>query len=594
MVVPLADPDSTYARSARPAIALITNHGYAGAAIPIGGAPDTGGQNHYVNSLALALEELGYKITVFTRGGFPFFESSRMRSAPEALSPLVRYVFVPGGGDAFIRKEDIALALDEEVEWLYRYIGREAEAQGKDPWRVYELVNTHYWDAGVMGVRLVERWRDDIASRDLSMILRSVVSEEAIAQMHEERHWRSVGDVPAYTLGHLMLSGQSAISGTTLDRVRGAIARWTSLKGGGTEAQTYLLETVERVLETARGGFSPDLEPILAANALGPAALSLCPDVDARLRMDLQRVDRHVWTPHSLGELKDFNFRTRPEDVRRPLKLSERRDHERMICSRTRAFAATSNEIAQQLWTHYRVPIEQTFYFPPCLDTQRFRPYAEDELAATYAYLAETTGLPETRLREASIVFETSRMDRTKRKDLLLAAFARASANGERPRPEEILVIGGGPRNDVTAALSEQIEYSEPLRGRAFLLGPIPEEHIGPLFSLADVYVTPSEMEGFGMSASEAASSRTALVCSDAVPFAVYHVPGDAVICPRGDPQAFADAIRRLLDDPSERDGRAARLQERVSMFDWVAGARAFIDHVRQHCIPVADGTPVL
>ena len=42
----------------RPELALITNHGYAGVEIPVGGAADTGGQNFYVNSLSLALERL--------------------------------------------------------------------------------------------------------------------------------------------------------------------------------------------------------------------------------------------------------------------------------------------------------------------------------------------------------------------------------------------------------------------------------------------------------------------------------------------------------------------------------------------------------
>ncbi len=64
--------EEVFARAERPQIALITNHGYGGVEIPIGGAPDTGGQNVYVNQLATALDELGFKVTVFARGGFPF------------------------------------------------------------------------------------------------------------------------------------------------------------------------------------------------------------------------------------------------------------------------------------------------------------------------------------------------------------------------------------------------------------------------------------------------------------------------------------------------------------------------------------------
>ena len=35
--------------------------------------------------LSLALERLGYRVTIVARGGFPFFESERMRDEPELL-----------------------------------------------------------------------------------------------------------------------------------------------------------------------------------------------------------------------------------------------------------------------------------------------------------------------------------------------------------------------------------------------------------------------------------------------------------------------------------------------------------------------------
>ncbi len=60
----LSNTDLDFRSLDRPEIALITNHGYGGCEIPYGGAPDTGGQNVYVNTLAGKLEKLGYKVTV--------------------------------------------------------------------------------------------------------------------------------------------------------------------------------------------------------------------------------------------------------------------------------------------------------------------------------------------------------------------------------------------------------------------------------------------------------------------------------------------------------------------------------------------------
>ena len=104
--------------------------GTAGVRFPFGGAPDTGGQNVYVNTLAGKLEKLGYKVTIFARGGFPHFESDEMRRGVDYMSPQIRYVYVPGGGETFIRKEDISVALDEQLNWLFQVLSGGSRIQG--------------------------------------------------------------------------------------------------------------------------------------------------------------------------------------------------------------------------------------------------------------------------------------------------------------------------------------------------------------------------------------------------------------------------------------------------------------------------------
>ncbi len=578
--------EAAFARAERPDVALISNHGYAGVEIPVGGAPDTGGQNMYVNALALALDRLGYRVTVFARGGFPFFGSSRIRTDPEYLSGHVRYIFLPGGGDGFIRKEDIAVALDEQVDWLDGFIRAEASARGVDPWDVYEFVNTHYWDAALLGVRLVERWRSDVAARVLARLLQGVARAGEIEAMQADRHWRALGDAPTFHLGSILLECECTPATPLEQRVQAVASRWVAARGMGANCVDVICETVAEALGKVRHTMAPALHPVVAADALGVAVLTLTPDLAEGLKADLERVDRHVWTPHSLGELKDDNFRNRPLPVRRDLKFCERRDHERMICERTQAFAATSAEIAERLRTHYRVPVEQIFYFPPCVDSQTFRRYSASESAATWDYLSGVSGVPVDELKNGKIVFETSRMDRTKRKDLLIEAFAQVT-----PRVDHAwLFIGGGPENDVFGALAEQLAATPELAGRAFLTGFIPDEHIGPLFSIASIYCSASEMEGFGMSVSQAAAAQTAVVSSDLVPFCVQYVPEDAVIVHAGDVEDFAQALRRLLDDDDERDWRAAGLAEKVRVLDWEAQAETFLGYLRRSGMQVAEG----
>ena len=194
---------------------------------------------------------------------------------------------------------------------------------------------------------------------------------------------------------------------------------------------------------------APIVKTMLAAEAVGAAALELFPQQAESLRRRLNAVDRHVWTPHSLGSLKDQNCRDRPLEVRRGLKFCERRSHERTVCGQTRMFVATSEEIAMQFRTHFGVSPERIFYFPPCVDPTVFRPYEQHELEETYRYLVELSGIPSETLRASRIVFETSRMDPTKRKDLLLDTFARVA----RERDDVFLFIGGGPENEVYDSL---------------------------------------------------------------------------------------------------------------------------------------------
>ncbi len=581
------DLEKEFAATDRPDIALITNHGYAGVEIPFGGAPDTGGQNMYVNSLARALDALGYRVTIFARGGFAYFESERVRERPEYLSSHVRYIFVPGGGDEFIHKEDIAIALDEEIDWLDSFIRREAEDRGCRPWGFYEIVNTHYWDAAVMGMRLVERWRNDAVSRAVDALLGGVVSDELIEKIKDQRHWLALGEAPAYHLGALLIKSEGSPATPIIQRVRMAASKWAAVHGcsEGTEVD-QLVGAVAYALADVRDNLAPALHILAAAEALGMALLDLAPDVAERLERDIDAVERHVWTPHSLGALKEDNFRDKPPEVVRPLKFCERRDHERAICDRTAAFAATSAEIADRLLTHCHVPRDQIFYFPPCVDRGIFKTYSTDELAATYDYLSGVSGVPVEKLKAGRIVFETSRMDHTKRKDLLLDAFSFVA----RDRDDAYLFIGGGPEKEFFQELTARRDSKAELSGRAFLTGFIPEEFIGPLFSLADIYASASEMEGFGMSVLQAAAAGTAVVCSDLVPFAVQYVSDDALVVPAGEVFDFAQAVQSLLDDDDNRIARGRRLAEKTRAFDWEAQAAAFLDYLRQRGYSVAAG----
>jgi len=404
-----------------------------------------------------------------------------------------------------------------------------------------------------------------------------------LEEVDRDRHWMALGEAPVYHLGSLLLECEGSPATPIVQRVNACASRWAAARQKGANAQSMICDMVDDALSKTAGSMAPTLHSLIASEALGLALLTLEPNLAQWLKDKLDLVDTHVWTPHSLAELKDENYRTRPPEVRRNLKFCERRDHERMVCDRTRLFASTSTEIAERLRSHYRVEAEQIFYFPPCIDRSVFKRYSAQECESTWQYLSDISGVALDTLKNSKILFETSRMDHTKRKDLLLDAFSRICDDFN----NVYLFIGGGPENDVFRDLKKQLDDDTKLRGKAFLTGFIPEQNIGPLFSMASIYVSASEMEGFGMSVSQAAAAHTSVICSDLVPFAVQYVPEDAVIVHAGDVEDFAGAMHRLLLDDDERDWRAAGLAEKVRVLDWVTQAESFIEYLRDSGVQV-------
>lgn len=123
-------------------IMMISTHGYVAAA-PELGKPDTGGQVVYVLELSKSLARLGYPVDILTRR----FENQPRQ---EKVADRVRILRFPCGGKQFIPKETLAEHIHEWVENAARLI------QAK---RLhYEFINSHYWDAGLAGQALANRF----------------------------------------------------------------------------------------------------------------------------------------------------------------------------------------------------------------------------------------------------------------------------------------------------------------------------------------------------------------------------------------------------------------------------------------------------
>lgn len=119
-------------------ILMISTHGYFKAE-PSFSSPDTGGQVAYVIELSLALAKFGYKVDILTR---------QLQDFPqiEEVNEEVRIIRIPCGGRDFIPKEYLVNYLPELVDGFVTYCG--------DNGLKYEFVDSHYWDAGFVGMEI--------------------------------------------------------------------------------------------------------------------------------------------------------------------------------------------------------------------------------------------------------------------------------------------------------------------------------------------------------------------------------------------------------------------------------------------------------
>ncbi len=121
-------------------ILMLSVHGYVSAR-PEFGKPDTGGQVVYVLELAKRFSRLGQRVDLVTR---------RFEDQPEyeEINKNFRIWRIPFGGKKFIRKEDMHDHLSDFLTNLLSAI-RNSGLQ-------YDIVYSHYWDAGWAGQKIAE------------------------------------------------------------------------------------------------------------------------------------------------------------------------------------------------------------------------------------------------------------------------------------------------------------------------------------------------------------------------------------------------------------------------------------------------------
>jgi sucrose-phosphate synthase len=299
---------------------------------------------------------------------------------------------------------------------------------------------------------------------------------------------------------------------------------------------------------------------------------------------------KHVWIPHSLGAIKKRNV---PPERYAHLRIEERIATERGLIAHLDGVGATSSRVKQSLKQDYGYAGPPLF-LPPNVDPHRYCPRQVSDADKVWDFLSQWSGLPPEAVRRCKIVTEISRTDTTKRKDVLIEAFAIA----HKRVPNSLLVVSVDDNKTELATELRALIRARHLPNYVAVY--IPDDVLPALYAVTDVYCTPSVMEGFGMSAQEAAASGVPIVASHLVPFVTEYLLGEqvevrefeqgsqpvkrgkgAVVVQADDVNGFACALEMLLaDDDLRTEMGHSAYHITIPYFTWPHMVTAFLDHI--------------
>jgi len=172
-------------------------------------------------------------------------------------------------------------------------------------------------------------------------------------------------------------------------------------------------------------------------------------------------------------------------------------------------------------------------------------------------------------------VFYLGGFDARKNVSFLVQAYAQLAQNW--PEAPDLVVAGRLPQesNEFFPSPHQWIEHLG-LAQRVKLIGWVDEDDKPALYAGADVFVFPSDYEGFGLPVLEAISCGTPAVVTDAG--SLPEIVGDGGICISvGDLNGLAQAMERILRDAGLRESLRLQGLAHAAQFTWERTARQMI-----------------
>jgi glycosyltransferase involved in cell wall biosynthesis len=173
---------------------------------------------------------------------------------------------------------------------------------------------------------------------------------------------------------------------------------------------------------------------------------------------------------------------------------------------------------------------------------------------------------------DGCVVLYVGRLCEQKGTGVLLEAWDRLD-----PQTGATLVLAG-PVGEFGATTRSSELLGRIERPHIRYLGPVHESRLGALYNACDLFVMPTVRdEMFGMAALEAESCGKPVVASRLGGLVEAVGPDCGVFVDPDDPNALADALGSLIDDPARRDRLGAAGPTHASRFEWSKIAQEYL-----------------
>lgn len=260
---------------------------------------------------------------------------------------------------------------------------------------------------------------------------------------------------------------------------------------------------------------------------------------------------------HTLGRAKEAGGGS-TESVAR------KRSEDEIVRAADRLVAGSEPE-RTDLVRLYAADPERIEIVSPGVDLEVFRPEGRDEARRRFGFGDHPT-----------VVF-VGRLQPLKGPHVALAAMGRLA----RVVPDARLVIVGG--ESPRGTTGERVRLALAARNlgvarRVRFVDPLPHERLADLYRAADVVVIPSAAESFGLVALEAAACGTPVVATAVGGLRRLVRDGQSgYLVPNRDPEAFAEALSRVVSDPEARDRLGAQAVDLARGFPWSRTAEGLL-----------------